>query len=156
VTRPSWWIAGLALHKNDKNWLVPLLVWLLPSVRLATLHISTKFVTEPVAKVCKAVSEAPKNVLCSLGRMAVLAIVVAVIILTITYTTPQTTDNTLADRTISLTGLVVTVLAFWATSRHRKHINWRTVLVGILVQFLVGVFVMRSNTGVRLQNSLIV
>ena len=101
---------------------------------------------------CKWASEGLDTLLSDFARISLLAGLVALIIIVITYTTPQTVDNSYVDRTVSVAGLAFTVLVFWATSRHRKHINWRTVLVGLLVQFLLGVFVMRSDTGVSPPN----
>ena len=38
----GWWIAGLVLHRKDLGWLIPFLVWLGLTIRLVTLHVSTK------------------------------------------------------------------------------------------------------------------
>jgi CNT family concentrative nucleoside transporter len=36
---------------------------------------------------------------------------------------------------------------FWATSADRRRINWRTVIVGMLAQYIVGLFVLRTGVG---------
>ncbi|KAJ1888202.1 hypothetical protein LPJ66_008695 [Kickxella alabastrina] len=47
----------------------------------------------------------------------------------------------------SLLGIIVLTLLLIATSKHRKHINWRTVIVGYLMQFCLGCIVMKSKWG---------
>jgi len=38
-------------------------------------------------------------------------------------------------------------VALYCTSRHRTRINWRPVIVGILVQFIIAIFVLRTTLG---------
>ncbi|KAF9351132.1 hypothetical protein BGX26_010788, partial [Mortierella sp. AD094] len=53
-------------------------------------------------------------------------------------------NGTRVQRVISLCGLTFFVLALYATSRNRKVIHWPTVAVGIGLQFLLGLFVIRT------------
>ncbi|KAF8952623.1 hypothetical protein BGZ46_003430 [Entomortierella lignicola] len=55
--------------------------------------------------------------------------------------------GTRVQRVISLCGLLVSVLVLYITSRNRKIIHWPTVAVGIGLQFLLGVFVIRTYIG---------
>jgi CNT family concentrative nucleoside transporter len=55
--------------------------------------------------------------------------------------------NKRSDRAISLFGYLVFTLGLYATSRHQRHINWRSVIVGILVQFVIAIFVLRTTLG---------
>lgn len=49
------------------------------------------------------------------------------------------------DRAISVLGLVVYQFGFWATSRHRSHIQWQTVIVGLFMQQAIALFVLKSG-----------
>lgn len=60
---------------------------------------------------------------------------------------PESEDNTRANRAVSLFGLAVFIFVLWATSRNRKAIQWHTVIVGQLVQFIVALFVLRTKAG---------
>jgi CNT family concentrative nucleoside transporter len=71
-----------------------------------------------------------------------------------TFVGAESADNTRANRAVSLFGLAVFILGFWATSRNRKAINWQTVIVGMLAQFLLALFVLRTKAGVSLCPSL--
>ncbi|KAG0004040.1 hypothetical protein BGZ65_001007 [Modicella reniformis] len=55
--------------------------------------------------------------------------------------------GTRVERIISLCGLLFFLLALYATSRNRKLIHWPTVATGIGLQFLLGLFVIRTYIG---------
>lgn len=71
---------------------------------------------------------------------------VAVIIVG-SFASAESADNTRANRAVSLFGLVVLMFALWATSSDRKAIKWHTVIVGMLTQFIIGLFVLRTTVG---------
>ncbi|KAF8936228.1 Na+ dependent nucleoside transporter C-terminus-domain-containing protein [Dissophora ornata] len=56
-------------------------------------------------------------------------------------------SGTRVQRVISLCGLLIFTLALYATSRNRKMIHWPTVASGIGLQFLLGLFVIRTYIG---------
>jgi CNT family concentrative nucleoside transporter len=74
------------------------------------------------------------------------AITIATIIIG-AFASEESQDNTRANRAVSLFGLVVFLFAFWATSRNRSKIVWHTVIVGMLVQFIIALFVLRTTAG---------
>ncbi|KAG0352146.1 hypothetical protein BGZ54_002933, partial [Gamsiella multidivaricata] len=55
--------------------------------------------------------------------------------------------GTRVQRIISLCGLLIFLLALYATSRNRKLIHWPTVATGIGLQFFLGLFVIRTYIG---------
>jgi CNT family concentrative nucleoside transporter len=146
-----WWIAGLVLHRYDLGWLIPFLLWLGLTIRLVTLHISTAPITRAASfvwlhAVSKPVDIIPEKFRLPLGAAGTIAVIVVG-----TFASPDSADNTRTNRTVSLFGLLVFVGAFYATSRDRKKINWHTVVVGILAQFLLALFVLRTKAGVSPQ-----
>jgi len=68
------------------------------------------------------------------------------------FASPEGRGNTRADRAVSLFGLAVFLFMLWATSRNRKKIIWHTVIVGMLVQFIIALFVLRSGAGYDIFN----
>ena len=44
----GWWIASLVLHRNDKNWVIPFLLWLAINLRLLTFYTGVRFISEPL------------------------------------------------------------------------------------------------------------
>ena len=77
------------------------------------------------------------------------AILVVAVILVGGFASPENQDNTRANRAVSLFGLAVIIFVMWATSRNRKMVVWRTVIVGMFVQFIVALFVLRSSVGCK-------
>lgn len=77
------------------------------------------------------------------------AVLVIAVILIGGFASPENQDNTRANRAVSLFGLAVVIFVMWATSKNRKMIVWRTVIVGMFVQFIVALFVLRSNVGCK-------
>lgn len=68
------------------------------------------------------------------------------------FVSEESQDNTRENRAVSLFGLLVLLAVLWATSRDRKKIVWQTVIVGMLVQFVIAVFVLRTKAGYDIFN----
>ncbi len=86
-------------------------------------------------------------------RLPLSGLCTTALILAFTFEQPDSPGNTRQDRAVSLFGFVVFLSGFWATSADRKRINYQTVIVGVLVQYLLGLVVLRTQTGVRLTSA---
>ncbi|KAI4126744.1 MAG: hypothetical protein LQ338_003608 [Usnochroma carphineum] len=80
-------------------------------------------------------------------RLPLGAVVVVGVLLIGAFASPESRDNTRDNRAVSVFGLAVIIFVMWATSRDRKAIKWHTVIVGMFVQFIVALFVLRSGAG---------
>jgi CNT family concentrative nucleoside transporter len=143
----SWWIASLVEHRHDKNWIIPFLLWLCIILRLIFFHVPYTIITKPMHFVwnntgVRFVSYVPDKARTPLGA----AVTVAVFLVG-SFVSEESADNTRENRAISLFGLVVFLAAFYATSRNRSKIVWHTVIVGMLVQFIIALFVLRTKAG---------
>lgn len=143
----GWWIASLVLHRNDKNWVVPFLVWLCITLRLFFFHVSSKYVSGAIQFVWKNTALRVYDALPPKARTPAGAIVTISAILIGSFVSEEVADNTRANRAISLFGLAVIIFAFWLTSTARAHVNWRTVIGGMLAQYIIGLFVLRTKLG---------
>ncbi|KAI4159015.1 MAG: hypothetical protein L6R39_000440 [Caloplaca ligustica] len=112
---------------------VHVFIWLLFTgpVRLIWNHTAVKF-TDLI----------PERMRLPLG-----ALVVVSVLLIGAFASPESLDNTRDNRAVSLFGLAVIIFVMWATSKNRKAIQWHTVIVGMFVQFIVALFVLRSGAG---------
>lgn len=54
------------------------------------------------------------------------------------------------DRLISLLGLVVFLALAYALSIDRKSIRWKPVVGGLVLQFLLALFILRTSVGLAL------
>ena len=50
-------------------------------------------------------------------------------------------------RLISFIGLFVLMSIAFILSTSRKHINWRTITMGVVLQFIIGIFVIKTGIG---------
>ena len=80
-------------------------------------------------------------------RIPAAATLAIAVILTGAFASPESADNTRENRAVSLFGLAVLILVLWLTSRDRSKIVWHTVIVGMLVQFIIALFVLRTKAG---------
>lgn len=143
----GWWVASVVVHHSDKNWVIPFLFWLAIMLRLIFLWVPIRYVTLPIkwawkntaGRICNFVPEKWRTL--AGGAVALAAVLVG------SFVTEESADNTRENRAVSLFGMIVILAAFWATSRHRNHINWRTVIVGMLSQYIIGLFVLRTDVG---------
>ncbi|KAH6663833.1 Na+ dependent nucleoside transporter C-terminus-domain-containing protein [Halenospora varia] len=143
----GWWITSLVLHRDDKNWVVPFLLWLAIMIRLVTFYIYIGgLMIIPCFLWWNTVSRTA-NLIPEGFRLVLGAIFVTIIIIVGAMVSPEFEDNTRANRAVSLCGLATFLLILWATSRNRKMVNWQTVIVGILLQFLLALFVLRTSFG---------
>lgn len=148
----GWWIAGLVLHRHDYGWLIPFLLWLAITIRFVTLYVSTKYITKPIAIIWMNVIYNPLHRIPQKLRLPLGAAGTIAVFIVGTFTTPESASNTRANRAVSLFGLLVFIGLFYATSNNRKAINWQTVIVGMLAQYILALFVLRTKAGYDIFN----
>ena len=85
-------------------------------------------------------------------RTPIGAAVVVMVLIVGGFVTPESADNTRANRAVSLFGLAVIIFVMWVTSRDRKAVVWHTVIVGMFLQFIIALFVLRSSVGYDIFN----
>jgi CNT family concentrative nucleoside transporter len=147
-----WWIAGVVVHRKDKNWVIPFLLWLAIMWRLITLHVPMAIVTKPMHWVWANTGTRFANLIPEKMRIPAAAALAIAVIIVGSFASAESEDNTRANRAVSLFGLAVFILGFWATSRNRSKVVWHTVIVGMLMQFIIALFVLRTGVGYDIFN----
>ena len=140
------------LHRDDPlssrtGWLKPFLFYLAITLRLLFFHLPIAIITRPMHLIwnntgVKAASLIPEKLKLPAGALVVVGVMVIG-----AFASPESRDNTRANRAISLLGLAVILFVLWITSKRRSMVKWHTVIVGMLVQFIVALFVLRSRAG---------
>ncbi|KAF2853608.1 H+/nucleoside cotransporter-like protein [Plenodomus tracheiphilus IPT5] len=148
----GWWIASLVLHRHDKNWVIPFLVYLAIMIRLITLHVPVTIVTKPMHWVWNQTGVRVASLIPEKMRVPAGAALTIAVIIVGSFVSEESEDNTRANRAVSLFGLAVFIFGFWATSRNRSKIVWHTVIVGMLMQFIIALFVLRTGVGYDIFN----
>lgn len=148
----GWWIAGLILHRYDLGWLVPFLVWLAITLRLIFFWVPITIVTKPMHFVWNNSAVRVTSMIPERMRLPLAAIGTVAVILVASFVSKEAADNTRANRAVSLFGLVVMIAVLYATSRDRRRIKWHTVIGGMLTQYIVALFVLRTTAGYDIFN----
>jgi CNT family concentrative nucleoside transporter len=148
----GWWVASVVVHRNDKNWVIPFLFWLAIMIRLITCHIPITIVTKPMHWIWNNTGVRVGNLIPEKLRIPAGAALTIAVIIVGSMASEESQDNTRANRAVSLFGLAVFIFGFWLTSRNKKMINWHTVIVGMLTQFIIALFVLRTGVGYDIFN----
>ncbi|KAF2839224.1 hypothetical protein M501DRAFT_992196 [Patellaria atrata CBS 101060] len=148
----GWWIASLVEHRSDKNWVIPFLLYLCITIRLITLYVPVSLVMQPVKLVWRHTGVRVAELTPPKLRIPLAAALVVGVIVIGAFASEESLDNTRANRAVSLFGLIVFIFVLWLTSRNRSKINWHTVIVGMFIQFIVALFVLRTQAGYDIFN----
>jgi len=116
-------------------------------VRIVTLYVSTSPVISGMHFVWLHTGHWIYELTPKKWRTGLAALGAYIVIIAISMIANDKGDNTRANRLISLLGLVIAIAVLWVTSRNRRAIRWHTVIVGMLTQFLVALFVLRTKAG---------
>ncbi|OAA63094.1 sodium/nucleoside cotransporter [Cordyceps fumosorosea ARSEF 2679] len=143
----GWWIASLILHRNDKNWIIPFLVWLCVTLRIVFWHVPSRYVSNAIRGGWKHSAVVVYNRIPAKLRTPAGAFVTVSAMLVGSFVTEESVNNTRANRAISLLGMAIILFCFWLTSNNRRKVNWRTVIGGMLAQYIIGLFVLRTGAG---------
>ncbi|KAL9031963.1 MAG: hypothetical protein Q9196_000036 [Gyalolechia fulgens] len=128
-------------------WLFFTGLWLAITLRLCFFYVPITIFTNPIHLVWNNVAVKFVDLIPEKMRLPAGAVVVVGVLLIGAFVSPESRDNTRANRAVSLFGLAVILAVLWATSKNRKAIKWHTVIVGMFVQFIVALFVLRSGAG---------
>lgn len=107
---------------------------------------------KPVQMIWKATAGRAVSLIPEKFRTAAAALLVISVILIGAFASEESLNNTRDNRAVSLFGLLVFIGVLWVTSKHRAHIKWHTVLVGMLMQFIIALFVLRTGVGYDIFN----
>jgi CNT family concentrative nucleoside transporter len=143
----AWYVAGVVLHHDDKNWVIPMLLYIAITVRIVTLYIPITVVTKPMRWTWKNTGSRINQAIPEKFRLPIGAAVSISVILVGTFVSAESQDNTRENRAISLFGMLVLIFSLYITSKNRKAINWHTVISGYLIQYIVALFVLRTGVG---------
>ncbi|EGD93499.1 H+/nucleoside cotransporter [Trichophyton tonsurans CBS 112818] len=143
----GWWIAGLILRRKELGWVVPFLVYLGVTLRVIFNYVPISIVTKPIYWLWSRTAQPAANMIPQKLQTPLAAALVVCVIIIGAFVSEESQDNTRENRAISLFGLALLLFCLWVTSKNRKKIVWRTVIVGMLVQFVIAIFVLRTTVG---------
>lgn len=151
----AWWLSIIIQDKHRHQWLIPTVLWGMLMVRLISWHCRILYVIyHYAAKVWNYFTDIVyERVLTTRPRRLLVGATITVgVILLGTFVPEEIEFSKRQDRAISFCGLVVAVLGLWATSKNRSKIQWNAVIGGILMQYIIGLFVLRTKAGYDIFN----
>ncbi|KAG0165936.1 hypothetical protein DFQ28_008234 [Apophysomyces sp. BC1034] len=109
-------------------------------------HVPTTIVTKPWAIGLRVVSAPLRLVSSRVRSILYCAFTIAVIVVTV-FCLPESPDSTRIQRLIALFGVLIFLASVFACSNNHRAVNWNTVSGGVLLQFLLALFVFRTSVG---------
>lgn len=146
----AWWLSIIIQKKHRHQWLIPTVLWGMIMVRLISWNFKIlPWMLRQVQIVWNYATDIvySKLLVTRPRRLLVGAIITLAVILLGTFVPTETSYSKREDRAISFFGVVVAVFGLWLSSKHRKKIQWNSVIGGILMQFIVALFVLRTKCG---------
>lgn len=149
----AWWIYGLYFHRSDNyGWLKPTLLYIAITLRMIFLWVPIALVMRPVKFVWFHTVYKGYEVIPAKLHQPLAALVTFGVFLIGSFVPDETGENTRANRAISIFGLLVMIALLTVTSRDWRKIPWHTVIGGMLTQFIIAVFVLRTKAGYDIFN----
>ncbi|KIK98650.1 hypothetical protein PAXRUDRAFT_656682 [Paxillus rubicundulus Ve08.2h10] len=143
----GWWVSATVLEATRGRWVVQtIFAWSLLFI-IAFRFIPNSVVTRPVSAVwVPFVQEpwyrVPRNIRLTAGWICLLAIVLGS-----AFGFPLTGNSDYTHRAISVLGLFVFQCIFYLSSVNRSAISWPTIIVGLFLQQIVALFVLKTGAG---------
>ncbi|KAF9973717.1 hypothetical protein BGZ73_003017 [Actinomortierella ambigua] len=149
----AYFIAAMVLHANGPdvsrmNGPISVLIvaYVFALLYLINCYLPDGFFARPAdgawsaaAKATRAVPDLPRKII----GYAIFPIAII-----LTAVVPSDSEHaTRTQRLVSLLGLVFYLLVMYVTSRNRRAIHWPTVATGIGLQYLLGLFVIKTSLG---------
>ncbi|KZT72162.1 H+/nucleoside cotransporter [Daedalea quercina L-15889] len=146
----GWWICSTILKDTRHRWIVQTFwAWLL-IITIAFRYIPNRVVAHPVSAVWMPCVQEPWYKLPYHLRLAIGWLCLLGIVFGSAFGFPLTEGTNYGDRAISVLGLFVFQLCFWLSSSNRSAVPWPTVIVGLFVQQVIAMFVLKTDAGYKI------
>jgi CNT family concentrative nucleoside transporter len=143
----GWWISATVLQATRHRWIVQtFFAWSFILI-IAFRFIPNSVVTRPVSAVWEPLVQEPWYKLPYRTRLAVGWLCLLGIVFGSAFGFKLQEGTNYGDRAISVLGLFVFQFGFWASSRNRSQVPWPTVIVGLFLQQVIALFVLKTGAG---------
>ncbi|KAK3689083.1 Na+ dependent nucleoside transporter C-terminus-domain-containing protein [Podospora appendiculata] len=145
----AWFVHGVITHRDTPGlgWLKIMLFYIGVCVWFITYYIPVAVFMRPVRFLWANSVSRVYNMIPGKLRQPLAALVTFAVFLIGSFVPEETGDNSRANRAVSIFGLLVMIFVLTVTSRDYRKIQWHTVIGGMLTQFIIAVFVLRTHVG---------
>merc|ERR1712093_482996 len=146
----GFWIPTIIINRD--YWIpVTVIVWF-GILIIVGQYIPNSVVTKPVSRTWDTLVSDPWFKLHYYVRLAIGWLVLLGLVFGSAYGFSLEPGTTYGQRTQSVFGLFAFQLILWVCSKNRKAIQWRTIIVGLAMQQILAMFVLRSGAGFAIFN----
>ncbi|KAH7332552.1 Na+ dependent nucleoside transporter C-terminus-domain-containing protein [Rhizoctonia solani] len=146
----GWWISATVLIATRHRWIVQTF-WAWSFIALIAFRfIPNSVVTRPVSAVWKPLISKPFFSLSYRPRLAMGWLALLGIVFGSAFGFPLPEGTGYGDRAISVFGLFVFTCGFWVSSKNRPQVPWPTVVVGLFMQQVIALFVLKTDAGFQI------
>ncbi|EIW83305.1 hypothetical protein CONPUDRAFT_164267 [Coniophora puteana RWD-64-598 SS2] len=146
----GWWISATILKATRGRWLVQtIFAWFFLLVILFRF-IPASVISRPVSAVWMPLVQEPWYKLPRPLRLTIGWLCLLGIIFGSAFGFPLPAGTAYGDRVISILGIFVFQCCFYASSTNRAAVPWPTVIVGLFMQQVIALFVMKTGAGLKL------
>ncbi|KZP34308.1 hypothetical protein FIBSPDRAFT_846423 [Athelia psychrophila] len=148
----GWWISSTILKATRHRWIVQtVFAWFFLLI-IAFRFIPASVISNPVGRVWMPVVQEPWYRLPYPVRLTIGWLCLLAIIFGSAFGFKPQDNSTYGDKAIAVAGLFIFQFCFWATSTRRSAVPWPTVIVGLFLQQVVALFVLKSGAGFSIFN----
>jgi CNT family concentrative nucleoside transporter len=144
--------ALIIIGKNKQGYIMAIIVYCFISLRLLARHISmSELIYKPLGFAFKNTAGKMVEMIPRHLRIPALFIIFIIAMLVTAICAPiDPVYSSIPSRIQSFSGVIVIILLMAATSKDRNSIPWHTVAVGLLAQYIIALFVLKTSTGVNI------
>ncbi|KAL7411797.1 H+/nucleoside cotransporter [Mrakia frigida] len=143
----GWWAASIVVEETRNRWIQStILAWFI-ILNVVFCFVDSMIIGRPIGKVWTAAISTPffklnRRVRFGLGWLLLLGLVFGS-----AFGFPLPEGTTYGQRAISVFGLFMFQVLYYACSRNRSLIKWNTVIVGLVIQQAIAMFVLKTSAG---------
>lgn len=143
----AWWISGIVLKDTRHRWIQSTIFAWFFIFLIISQYVPNSVVTKPVGAAWETCLSKPFFALPYLARIGLgVAALVGLVIGPAFGFTPGVGTN-YGQRCIGILCLIVLQAGFFLTSESKKSIQWDTVIVGLCLQQVIALFVLKTSAG---------
>ncbi|RKP06130.1 Na+ dependent nucleoside transporter C-terminus-domain-containing protein [Thamnocephalis sphaerospora] len=142
----AYFVSAVVLNPSN-GWVALTLLYVFITGKMFFKHVSTSHITRPVGYGWRCAIERPWFRINRRVRYGIGFFVPLAVMLTTALAAPESESGTRLERLVSFFGLIIIIGGLWITSNDRKAVKWRIVLVGVSMQFILGVFILKTTAG---------
>ncbi|KAJ3101959.1 hypothetical protein HDU97_000935 [Phlyctochytrium planicorne] len=146
-------IALIIKGEGKEGYVFSIVVYCFITLRLLAQHVSMSyFIYGPLGRIYDLTVGRAVAIVPEAYRTAIMGAAFVVALIVTACASPETTSGTIPQRIQSIIGLFVMLAILAVTSSNFKKIPWHTVVNGLIIQFILALFILRTKLGVDIFN----